>query len=69
MYLGKNKKSGIYFIYYRQPNGKKTRKSCGTKLKSEALKFLSEFEKKYKWQANQPPSFTMNQLKVKYHGE
>ena len=68
MYLGKNKKSGTYYIYYRQPNSKKTRKSCGTKLKSEALKFLSEFEKKLKQQSNQPPSFTMNQLKVKYLG-
>jgi integrase len=68
MYLGKNKKSGIYFIYYRQPNGKKTRKSTGTKFKSEALKFLSEFEKKLKLESDKGPSFTMNQLKVKYLG-
>jgi integrase len=67
MYLGKNKKSGTYYIYYRQPNGKKTRKSTGTKFKSEALKFLSEFEKKLKQQSDQL-SFTMNQLKVKYLG-
>ena len=67
MYLGKNKKSGTYYIYYRQPNGKKTRKSTGTRLKSEALKFLSEFEKKLK-RATDEPSFTMNELKFKYLG-
>jgi hypothetical protein len=67
MYLGKNKKSGTYYIYYRQPNGKKTRKSTGTKFKSEALKFLSEFEGRLK-RATDEPSFTMNQLKVKYLG-
>jgi integrase len=61
-------KSGNYFIYYRQPNSKKTRKSTGTKFKSEALKFLSEFEKKLKLESDQGPSFTMNQLKVKYLG-
>jgi hypothetical protein len=42
MYLGKGK-SGNYFVYYRKADGKKTRKSTGTKFKSEALKFLSEF--------------------------
>jgi hypothetical protein len=32
------------------------------------LKFLSEFEKKLKLESDQGPSFTMNQLKVKYLG-
>lgn len=48
MYLSKRKKSGIYYIYYRKDDGKKTRVSTKTKIKSEALKFLSQFEKKVK---------------------
>ncbi len=44
MYLTKSKKSSYYQIIY-EVNGKRTSKSTGKKLKSEALKFLSEFEK------------------------
>ena len=36
--------NGIYYVFYFQPNGKRTCISTGTKLKSEALKFLSEFQ-------------------------
>ena len=36
--------NGIYYVFYLQPNGKRTCISTGTKLKNEALKFLSEFQ-------------------------
>lgn len=51
MYLSK-KRNGIYYIYYNQFNGKRTSKSTGTKFKSEALKYLSGFEKKLKEKQN-----------------
>ncbi len=44
MFLSK-RKNGIYYIFYNKPNGNKTCKSTETKLKSEALKFVSIFEK------------------------
>lgn len=47
MYLSKrsNKK---YYIFFKQQNGKFTCKSTGTKSKSEALKYLTNFEKELK---------------------
>jgi len=36
--------NGIYYVYYLQPNGKRTCISTATKLKNEALKFLSDFQ-------------------------
>jgi integrase len=44
MFLSKRK--GIYHVFYEQPNGKLTSKTTKTKLKSEALKFLTEFQVK-----------------------
>ena len=38
--------NGRYYIFYFQSNGKRTCVSTGTKVKAEALKFLSNFEKK-----------------------
>lgn len=38
--------NGIYYVFYNQLNGKRTCISTGTKLKVDALKFLSNFEKK-----------------------
>jgi len=65
MYLSKNKKSGIYYCYYRKEDGKKTRISTKTKYKKEALKFLTTFEKEV---ANRKPSnsITLGELKIKY---
>jgi integrase len=40
--------NGNYYVFYFQPNGKRTCISTGTKLKSEALKFLSEFQEEVK---------------------
>lgn len=37
--------NGFYYIYYLQDNGKRTCLTTKTKLKNEALKFLSNFEK------------------------
>ncbi|MDD3557033.1 MAG: site-specific integrase [Melioribacteraceae bacterium] len=45
MYLTKSKKSPYYQIIFER-DGKRTTKSTKTKIKSEALKFLSNFEKK-----------------------
>ncbi len=42
MYLSKRK--GIYYLYYPQHNGKTTSITTKTKFKSEALKFLTNFE-------------------------
>lgn len=64
MYISKGK-SGNYFIYYRQPNGKKTRKSTGSKTKKEALAYFSIWSKELK---NRKPSniITLGELKKKY---
>lgn len=67
MYLSKNKKSGIYYAYYRQSNGKKIRVSTKTKFKKDALKFLNEFENKVRLQS-QKTTIALNELKVKYLG-
>lgn len=47
MYLSK-RSNGRYYIYYNKPDGKRTCISTKTKFKSEATKFLSEFEKELK---------------------
>lgn len=47
MYLSK-RKNGIYYIFYNQPNGKRTCISTGERTKLEALKYLSNFESELK---------------------
>ena len=42
MFLSKNTK-GIYYLIYKQPNGKRTCVSTRSKRKPDALKFLTEF--------------------------
>jgi len=37
--------NGIYYVIYNKPNGKRTRISTKTKIKVEAIRFLSNFEK------------------------
>jgi len=44
MYLSKRK--GIYYVFYRKSDGKKTCKSTGSKFKKEALAYLKDFEQK-----------------------
>lgn len=46
MYLSKRKKNNIWYIYFRQENGKKSRASTKTSIKREALQFLNDFQKK-----------------------
>ena len=46
MYLSKNNRSPFYQIVYLSDDGTLTTKSTGTKFKAEALKYLSEFEKR-----------------------
>lgn len=43
MFLSK-RSNGIYYIFYDQPNGKRTCISTKAKIKNDALKFLSEFQ-------------------------
>lgn len=43
-----SKRNGKYYIYYFQANGKRTCISTKTKIKTEALRFLSNFEKELK---------------------
>lgn len=64
MYISKGK-SKNYFIYYRQPNGKKTRKSTGSKTKKEALAYFSIWSKELK---NRRPSniISLGELKKKF---
>lgn len=47
MYLSK-RQNGVYYIFYNQSNGKKTCLSTGEKIKSEAVRFLSNFESELK---------------------
>lgn len=48
MYLSKNNKSGIWYVYYRKANGNKTRISTGANSKTDALRFLNDFQKNVK---------------------
>lgn len=43
MYLSK-RNNGFYYVYYYQPSGKRTCISTKTRLKVEAIKFLSNFK-------------------------
>ena len=52
MFLSKNP-NGKYYIYYEKPNGKRTSISTKTKLKNEALKFLTNFENEQKLRAQE----------------
>jgi integrase len=52
MFLSKNS-NGRYYIYYDKPDGKRTSISTKTKLKSEALKFLTNFENEQKQRAQE----------------
>lgn len=47
MFLSK-RSNGIWYVFYDQPNGKRTSKSTGTKYKAEAFKFLSNLENELK---------------------
>lgn len=47
MFLSK-RVNGIYYIHYKNSNKKRVSVSTGSKIKSEALKFLTAFKFKYK---------------------
>jgi integrase len=78
MYL--SKRNGVYYLYYHQNSGKITSKSTSTKLKSEALKFLSKFEVElifqflkhsesiHKWNHSKTLRVSLNQAS-KYFGD
>lgn len=65
MYLSKVKKSGIWYVYYRKENRNKTRRSTGTKIKREALLFLTNFEK-HLHSKKLKPKITISQWKDEY---
>ncbi len=44
MFLSK-RSNGVYYIFYQSPSGKRSWKSTGCKLKSQATKYLSNFGK------------------------
>lgn len=58
-------KNGNYYIYYRKEDGKKTRVSCRTTKKKEAIRFLSNFQNELK---NRKPSntITLGELYKRY---
>ena len=68
MFLSK-RNNGIWYVFYLQPNGKKNKISTGEKRKSDAIKFLTNFEQKIKDQSYQKStsidleSFRFNYLK------
>ena len=51
MFLTK-RQNGNWYIFYNQKNGKRTCISCKTRIKSEALKYLSEFQRQTKEESN-----------------
>lgn len=59
--------NGIYHIYYYKENGKKSKISTGTKLKSEANKFLADFATKLKdQQKTKVTQIKLNKLLEEY---
>lgn len=49
--------NGIYYIFYEQENGKRTCTTTKSKIKSDALKFLANFEKEIEAKRNKKPEF------------
>jgi hypothetical protein len=65
MYISRNQKSKNFYIYYRKSDGKKTRISTGPKSKSEAYKFLNQFEKRVK-ERQSKTELSLGELVEKY---
>ncbi|PKL82812.1 MAG: hypothetical protein CVV24_08135 [Ignavibacteriae bacterium HGW-Ignavibacteriae-3] len=66
MYLSKLPKTGIYYLYYRKADKKKTRISTHTKLKVEAMKFLLQFDANLKNAPQKKNPITLNEFKEQY---
>jgi site-specific recombinase XerD len=65
MFIGK-KKNGIYFIDFFDPNGNRNRRiSTGTKIKSEAQKFLAQFAQRI-FNDNPKSSKTLTEFQNEY---
>ena len=54
MYL--SKRNRVWYLFYRQPNGKKTCISTKAQIKTDALKFVSEFKERLKQKDNLKPT-------------
>lgn len=66
MFLSKTQ-NGRYYIYYKKSDGKMTRISTKTKKKSEAVKFLSEFEKQIKLRSlTETIPMSLSKFKLEY---
>lgn len=66
MYLSK-RANGYYYIYYLDEHGKHQGISTKTSIKSEALKFLTNFRSKVKEKQNLPiPKIAFSQLKDEF---
>ena len=66
MYLSK-RANGVYYVFYFQQNGKKTCISTGEKKKSQAIKFLSNFEVELKQrQRNKIIPITLKEFRFEF---
>lgn len=65
MYLSKIS-NGTYYLYYKKEDGNKTRVSCGTKSKSEAMKFLTQFDAKLKKEAITPTTISLGEFRDQF---
>ena len=61
MYL--SKRNGIYYVFYRQPNGKKTCKSTKKTKKKDAFRYLTTFKKHLEEQKD-GPKFTLSEYET-----
>lgn len=66
MHLSKRK--GIYYVFYKQINGKKTCKSTHSRKKSDAYKYLMDFKKQLEIKL-QNPAPTLNEFYKMYMGK
>lgn len=59
--------NGVYYVFYLQSSGKRTCVSTKTKIKSEALKFLSQFEREIELRKIQRlPQTTLNEYCLRF---
>jgi site-specific recombinase XerD len=66
MYLSK-RQNGFWYIFYTQQNGKKTCVSTGSKIKSEGIRFLSNFQSELKIkQQNKVIPITLQEYEIQF---
>ncbi len=65
MYLSKIS-NGTYYLYYKKEDGNKTRVSCGTKFKNEAMKFLTQFDAKLKADSKKEETISIGEFRDQF---